>query len=61
LKSVIIITESYNKEIVIYLDPSPVMLNAIQISITKNNMPGFYQPASISRLSRKEILLYSSE
>ena len=41
--------------VVIYIEQSPVMLNAIQVSVTKNSLPGFLQSASISYLSERNI------
>ncbi len=44
-----------NTNILIYLVQSPVMLNAIEVSVTKNQLPSFSQSASISYLSEEKI------
>ncbi len=40
---------------VIYLEQSPIMLNAVQVNITKNGLPGFLQSASLSYLSEQNM------
>ncbi len=42
-------------DIIIYLDPSSTLLSDIEIGITKNQLPGFSQSASISTLSKTQI------
>ena len=48
-------TKNNEKNIHIYLKQSPILLNAVQVSITKNNLSGFSQSASISYLSENQI------
>ena len=54
-QNMVLIPDRQKSEIVIYLEQSPVMLNAIQVSVTKNSLPVFLQSASISYLSEKNI------
>lgn len=54
-KNILFIHDSNQNEIVIYLKQSSVMLNAIQVTVAKNKLPGYSQPVSISYLSDKNI------
>lgn len=54
-ESTYFIADNQNMEIVIYLNPSVVMLNAVQVSITKTSLPISLQPVSISYLSQENI------
>lgn len=51
----VFIPDTQKNGVVIYIEQSPVMLNAIQVSVTKNSLPGFLQSASISYLSERNI------
>jgi len=54
-KNIVFIPDRKKNGIVIYLEQTPIMLNAIQVTVAKNNLPGYSQPVSISYLSEKNI------
>lgn len=54
-KNIVFIPDGKKNGIVIYIEQTPVMLNSIQVTVAKNNLPGNSQPVSISYLSDKNI------
>ena len=54
-RSMHFVPDTKKAAMVIYLEQAPVMLHAIQVSVTKNSLPVSLQQASISYLSENNI------